>query len=250
MSEELHDTAVAAETEVPAEATSAQAEDPAAPAPKKKSRKKLAIWSGVAVLVAAAGIGFYVWHNQPSFCDAICHTPMDPYGDTYFQELGAPGVDKWGNQVANTSGMLCVVHAAEGLGCIDCHVPTLSEQIHEGIEWVTGNYTAYENPTYGLVISEKNLTQLVAARGLESGDEFCLTEGCHETDRKGLIALTMDVSRVRNPHAMPHRELQCSDCHKSHRASINQCSACHDDAPIPEGWLTTAEAAKLAEKVL
>ena len=31
----------------------------------------------VAVVLVCAGGGFYVWHNQPSFCNAICHEPMD-----------------------------------------------------------------------------------------------------------------------------------------------------------------------------
>ena len=43
--------------------------------------------------------GFWVWHEQPSFCAAICHTPMDEYLETYEQEPGTTGVDKWGNEV-------------------------------------------------------------------------------------------------------------------------------------------------------
>ena len=64
----------------------------------------------VAVVLIAAGAGFWVWHEQPSFCNAICHTPMDQYNATYDQEPNTAGVDKWGNEVKNTSSMLCVSH--------------------------------------------------------------------------------------------------------------------------------------------
>ena len=52
------------------------ANDGAAP---KRKRKKWPITVGViAVVLVVAGAGFWVWHEQPSFCNAICHTPMDP----------------------------------------------------------------------------------------------------------------------------------------------------------------------------
>ena len=57
----------------------------AKPAPKcTDKRKRLGITLGcvVAVLVVA-GAGFMVWHEQPSFCNAICHDPMDPYLPTF-----------------------------------------------------------------------------------------------------------------------------------------------------------------------
>ena len=47
-------------------------------APKGKNKKKPAIVAGtVAVVLVLAGAGFWVWHEQPSFCNAICHSPMD-----------------------------------------------------------------------------------------------------------------------------------------------------------------------------
>ena len=52
--------------------------------------------------------------------------------------------------------------------------------------------------------------------------------------RDDLIQATADMER--NPHVPQHGENQCSDCHKAHRASVNMCSQCHNDAPIPEGW--------------
>ena len=52
-------------------------------APKKKGKKLPIILGVVAVVIVAAGAGFFVWHEQPTFCNAICHTPMDAYVETY-----------------------------------------------------------------------------------------------------------------------------------------------------------------------
>ena len=231
MSEEIKDVEVAPE---------------AAPKKKKKGKKGLVILLVIVAVLVVGGVGMWIWHEQPSFCNAICHTPMDPYWDTYDQELGAAGVDKWGNEVSDTSSMMVVAHKAEGIACMDCHVPTLSEQITEAKEWISGNYTLIANPTYGGVLAETTLKKLVQARGI-TADEFCMSKDCHDVSRGDeLIALTADLSASRNPHNMPHGDLQCSDCHKAHRASINQCSSCHNDAPIPDGWLTVAQSKKLA----
>lgn len=222
--------------ETAAEATATEGEAAEAPA-KKKGKKKWPIVVGVVVVVLiAAGAGFWVWHEQPSFCNAICHTPMDGYNETYDQPLNTAGVDKWGNEVENTRSMLAVTHKALGKTCMNCHVPTLSEQIGEGIGWVTGNYV--------FPLEERSLDDLVEARGLEDSDEFCLNEACHNITRDDLIEATSDMKR--NPHVAQHGKVACSECHKAHRASVNYCSSCHSDADIPAGWLTAAEAKKLA----
>ncbi len=221
--------------ETAAEATAVDDTATEAPA-KKKGKKKWPIVVGVVVVVLiAAGAGFWVWHEQPSFCNAICHTPMDAYGETYDQELNTTGVDKWGNEVENTRSMLVVTHKALGTTCLGCHVPTLSEQIGEGIGWVTGNYV--------FPLEERSLDDLVEARGLENSDEFCLNESCHNMTREDLAEATSDMKR--NPHIGQHGKVTCSECHKAHRASVNYCSNCHSDADIPAGWLTAAEAKKL-----
>ena len=82
------------------------------PKPRKK-RKGLVILGTIVVVVALAAVGMIAWHNQPSFCGAICHNPMDGYLATYSQEPHAAGFDKWGNDVADTSAMLAVSHAGE-----------------------------------------------------------------------------------------------------------------------------------------
>lgn len=206
-------------------------------APKKKNKKLPIILGVVAVVLVCAGAGFWVWHEQPSFCAAICHTPMDEYLATYEQEKGAQGVDKWGNEVADTSSMIAVSHANMGSAsadCLTCHVPQMSEQITEGLEWVSGNYT--------YPLEERTLSDLTAARGIE-GNQFCMNDTCHTYGWEGLAERTADMER--NPHSSHLGELECSSCHKAHRASVNYCTQCHNDAEVPEGWLSAADAAKL-----
>ena len=219
-------------------------------APKKKGKKKWPIVvGGVVVVLIAAGAGFWVWHEQPSFCNAICHTPMDAYNRTYDQEMGVEGVDKFGNTVADTSGMLAVTHrVTNGDTCMSCHVPQLSEQITEGMNWLSGNYEVVETQTGELIPTERTLSELVEARGIAS-EEFCLNEACHANEdgsamtRDDLIAATSDMKR--NPHVQQHGEVSCDQCHKAHRASTNYCAQCHSDADLPEGWITPAEEKKL-----
>ncbi len=213
---------------------------------KKKLPKKLPIIAGVVVAVlAVACVGGLVWHEQPSFCNAICHTPMDGYLQTLEATPGESATDKWGNEVEDASSMLASVHAScdESYTCLDCHVPTLSEQISEGVSWVTGDYEVYwtGEDTYTFVPEEKDLEQLTEARGSEDSSEFCLNEDCHDVTVEDLEEATAEEYATRNPHEMPHGTLQCSTCHKAHRASVNYCSQCHSDAVIPEGWLSWSE---------
>ena len=79
------------------------------------------------VLVCAGG-GFYVWHNQPSFCNVICHEPMDYYVDGYYGE---------GDEA---HAQLAVAHQQEGVTCLQCHEATLEAQVNEGTAWVSGAF--------------------------------------------------------------------------------------------------------------
>ena len=241
------EVAEAAETDVAEDAAErvekaeAESEDQTE-SPKKHGRRWPIVLAIIVVIVAGGGIGFYFWHSTPGFCNAICHTPMDPYVQTFSYNSGAAGVDKWGNDVADAGAMMAVSHKEAGVDCLGCHVPTLGEQISEGISWVTGNYQ--------FPLAERTTSDLVQARGLQA-DEFCLNSNCHHVTadgtpintREDLIAATANYAR--NPHVPQHQTLACSDCHKAHRASINACSQCHNDAPIPTGWLTVSQANRL-----
>ena len=122
----------------------AATEEPAKDAKKARSgKKKWPIVVGVvAVVLVAAGAGFFVWHEQPSFCNAICHTPMDAYAESYIDGSH----DKYGNELTEESDKMAMMayyhgHTTEGetTNCLGCHVPTLGEQITEGMHWVTGS---------------------------------------------------------------------------------------------------------------
>jgi len=225
-------------------------EQAAEPAPKK-SKKKLGIAAGVvAAVIVVAGAGFWVWHETPGFCGAICHTPMDPYLATYEAEPGEASIDKWGNEVSDAKAMTASYHRVAGATCLDCHESNLSLQIAEGVSWITGSYEVKANDVYGVVAVERSLDELAEAVG-KDGEAICLNDACHNNadgapmTRDDLAALTADEFGHRNPHVDQHGNTTCSDCHKAHRASVNQCSACHTDALIPEGWISSADSRKL-----
>ncbi len=222
--------------------------------PKRKSSGRLPITIAVVVvIIACAGGGFWVWHEQPSFCNAVCHTPMDAVVVAYDQEPNTTGIDKWGNSVKNTSAMLAVAHKVSkeeggaGANCLSCHEPTLSQQLTEVSEWSTGNTPVFENSTYGYVLSERDTEQLGEWLD-QDGDSFCLNKSCHNLTRQDLVKATAQYGE-RNPHMPMHGQTRdCGDCHKAHRASVNACSQCHDDAPLPDGWLTYDEAQEVASR--
>lgn len=210
-----------------------QTEGTTAEASPQKKKGPLKRWQIAVVTVVAifvvAGAGMWVWHEQPSFCNAICHDPMDPYLPTYEAQPGAAAVDKWGNEVADASGMMAATHRVEAeADCMSCHIPTMSEQISEGITWISGNFFS--------PLVERNASDLTEARGVPS-DEFCLNEACHNMTRDDLIAATDGPDVWYNPHVPEHGELDCGTCHKAHRQSVVICSQCHNDVEIPEGWL-------------
>lgn len=206
-----------------------------AAAAKKKPSKKLTIIGAIVAVLVVAGVGFWQWHETPEFCTAICHTPMNAtYLATLYANPYEPAVDKWGNEVTKAKSMLASVHGNMGKRCMACHVPSIEEQVTEGLEWIQGNYY---NP-----LSERDLARLVFYR--KAGEtEFCLNPACHDITKTALTDET--AAMARNPHSWHHTEYTCSDCHKAHRASIMICSQCHEDAEVPAGWLTWDESMNL-----
>ena len=61
-----------------------------------EKRKRLGITLGASWLCWWWPAPFMVWHEQPSFCNAICHDPMDPYLHVRGRTC-QPATDKWGN---------------------------------------------------------------------------------------------------------------------------------------------------------
>ena len=193
-------------------------------------------------------MGVGVWHDQPSFCNAICHTPMDGYLTTYEATPGQPAKDKWDNEVSDASAMMAPLHAKEGVSCVGCHVPTIGEQVSEGLSWISGNYGVIQTNNLHFVPEEKGLSELTHARGIAS-EQFCLNSGCHTTSsgaamtRDDLVEKTSYMKY--NVHTQPHGDVACSDCHKAHRASTVTCNQCHTEATLPEGWISPTEAEAL-----
>ena len=219
----------------------------------KRISKRAKVTIGVILaVVLVGGIGFYQWHEQPSFCGAICHNPMDMYLVNYTDGQN----DAYGNEMktdAHKMAMMAYMHKeVNSQTCLQCHVAAMEEQITEGVHWVTGNFeTAGTNSLGYTYMHEATGDQLVKYRSV-TADEFCLVPGCH-TDTAGnevltreqLTAVTANLAADlganpdRNPHYFTkhYGVNQCTDCHKGHSQSVNMCTDCHDDAPVPDGWL-------------
>lgn len=220
------------------------AEEAKAKEPKKKMprKKKLTIWGIVLVVIIAGGAGFWVWHETPGFCAAFCHN-MDQYLDGYNQEQGVAGVDKYGNAVSNTNAMMAVLHREAGeskteIRCMGCHHPVIGEQVTEGVEWISGNY---EDPLTERVGGD--LTKWWK----EPANNFCSNSKCHADLLGSDGALDyMKLAKATagsefNPHVFSYHgiSLECTDCHKGHRASTVVCTGCHhhEDVTLPDGWV-------------
>jgi hypothetical protein len=186
----------------------------------------------VFVLLVGGGGGVYLTqHSNPLFCNAVCHTPMDPYVASF-----EDGVSTNAAQVELSGPLSVTVHkdAGSGIVCVTCHDDGLGEQLREGWAWVTGDYV-YPLEAKVLTVGEAK------AEGQVGGVGFCLREGCHVgveslEELKGALS-----DQRRNPHDSHNGTLECTQCHRTHEQSVMWCTQCHADAVVPEGWLTYAE---------
>jgi flagellar basal body-associated protein FliL len=201
------------------------------PKPKKKKKLGLKVLIAVVAVIVVLGAGggtFYVTqHDQPWFCNFICHTPMDPYVASY-----ETGVSVNAAQADSGALLSVTLHkdSEQNLDCLTCHVPSMSEQITEGMKWVTGDYT--------LPLEMKVANGQPKDEGDKNGEEFCLREGCH-TDINTIDDLKAATSdQTRNPHESHLGKQDCSTCHQTHEQSVMYCTQCHADAVVPDGWLT------------
>ena len=235
--------------------TNQQQSDSQGPSKKRKSNRylKFGIASAVVVVLAAVGFGMMVWHEQPEFCSTICHIEGD-YVDNYMQEQGVAGTDKYGNEVANTNAMMAVLHRANQttakseIVCVDCHVPNMMELAHDGVNFVSGNYTIPRD--------ERAASELQSWDG-NTSESFCSNDSCHVYLLGDDGELSYDklesvmASEEFNPHEQHHENLslECTDCHKGHRASTVVCTGCHEheDIVLPEGWVTYDESLELLD---
>ena len=177
-----------------------------------KRRKTIVTVCIVAAVAVAAVGGFAVWHNQPSFCNSICHTPMNAYVESYYNSDGT---------------MLANAHMKAGKDCLTCHEPKIEEQIGEGIHWITGDYTFDEDTQH-----------LVSRSGEFATQEFCLNESCHNMTRDELTESTSDMAF--NPHVQQHGDIDCGECHKAHSESVMYCTQCMPRPRCPMAGCRTA----------
>jgi cytochrome c nitrite reductase small subunit len=164
------------------------------------SRKKiiLGVLVGAVVIGGVGAVGLWQYHEQPQFC-ATCHL-MEPY------------LQSW-----QASDYGAYAHAVEGVACLDCHEPTLEQQVDELVVYMQGDFT-------------------VPLEEREFSADFCLD--CHEanehTSYDEVIQLTADLEL--NPHDSHLGELNCETCHKMHRASEDYCADCHEPVATGAGW--------------
>jgi cytochrome c nitrite reductase small subunit len=154
----------------------------------------------VGVIVVVAGVALWNYHEQPQFC-ATCHI-MQPY------------LESW-----QSSPFLAQAHAEESVTCLECHEPTIQQQVDELVKFVTNDY---ETP-----LEEREFDQ-----------EWCLR--CHEHGSyEELIQRTEELEP--NPHDSHYGEVECSVCHKVHRESEDYCAQCHASVVTGTGWITATE---------
>jgi hypothetical protein len=157
------------------------------------SRKRTAlivVLLAVVVLGGVGAVGFWQQHEKPEFC-GTCHI-MDPY------------LEAW-----QASDFGANAHAEHDIACLDCHEPTLEQQIDELMVYIQGDYE-------------------VPLEGLDYPKESCLE--CHEHGSYEEIAektayLAGEVGA--NPHGSHYGQLECRLCHKMHQESEDYCAQCH-----------------------
>ncbi len=194
----------------------AESETDANVRPSGKRKRGWMVFGIVVGVLLIAFAAFWVWHEQPSFCNAICHSPMDNYVETYYSE---------------DPGMMASVHENAGVNCLGCHNPEMTEQVSEVCAWVADDYPLYENGN----LADENAQNMAS-------EEFCTNSGCHNMN--DVVANTWGFAgndAKYNPHSS-HQDgsIQCGDCHKSHTTSTLYCAKCHS-LNLPEGWEATSE---------
>ncbi len=163
------------------------------------SRKKIITIALAAVVVigGVGGVGLWKYHERPEFC-ATCHI-MEPYLESWEEsEYGAHA------------------HGVEGVACLDCHEPTIEQQVNELVVYMQGDYE-------------------IPLEELEYSEEECFE--CHELEGyEELIELTADLEL--NPHDSHLGELDCQLCHSMHEVSVDYCARCHEAIATGVGWTT------------
>jgi hypothetical protein len=226
----------------------------ATPKKKKKLGLKILMIVGIVVVVLAGGGGgaYALFHDTPGFCNFLCHTPMDPYVDSYVSGISINDAQRGDNVKLSV-----VAHkeSDQAITCLGCHTTTLPEQINEGIHWVTGDYTVpLDMKVAASVEYDETGKQIEEIGGDKDGLSFCLRPGCHEgisyvkgadeaadkEQRQAALKQLADATEGEyNPHNSSHfPATNCYVCHQTHEQSVLMCTQCHGNAiELPDGWL-------------
>ena len=96
--------------------------------PKKKrdwKGKRLPIVIAAVVAVTVLGVAGWAWRATPGYCDALCHSTMGKYYDTF----------------ENQTDSLAYAHKAVANGkCLDCHENTLGTSARMAQSQLTGDH--------------------------------------------------------------------------------------------------------------
>jgi nitrate/TMAO reductase-like tetraheme cytochrome c subunit len=174
----------------------------------KKKITVIAVVLGVVVVGGVGAAGLWTYHEQPQFC-ATCHI-MEPY------------LESW-----QASDYGAYAHAVQDVTCLDCHVPTVQQQVDELAVYLQGDFT-------------------VPVEQRDFGDDFCFD--CHlpneHTSEGDVVQLTAGLEV--NPHdSHLVGELDCETCHRMHGPSQDYCAQCHEPVATGAGW--TGEVTRTAE---
>jgi len=166
----------------------------------KKRIVVIGVLLGVVVIGGVGAVAAWKYHEQPQFC-GTCHI-MDPY------------VASW-----QASDLGAHAHAVEDVACLDCHEPTVQQQVDELVVYLQGDFA--------VPLEERQL-----------GTQFCFD--CHlpneHTSYEEVIQLTAGLEL--NSHDSHLGEMDCEICHKTHKLSEDYCAQCHGPVATGPGWTT------------
>lgn len=103
-----------------------------------------------------------------------------------------------------TEYTLAHAHNLKGVVCQDCHARTLTESVTEVVDYMTR-------------------ADLFPLQGTRLPNTACFK--CHGS-YEAITRKTKDLKR--NPHNGHWSQMECGECHRSHRDSSVYCETCHD----------------------